>query len=352
MFLALKEIKREKMRYGLIVLMIFLISYLIYMLTGLAFGLASENTQAITSWQTKRVVLNESSNVSLSQSLISKKDIDQLKLTKDESIVGQTPVVAKKKSKSTLSAQFIGLKKSQYIYQDLTLISGRKWQKSNEVVADVAFKQKGYKLGDKVTLNGSNQTYKIVGFAKNAKINIAPILYGNLSTWRSLKLLSPQVAASGIISKRNYRTNLKDLKSYNLATFKNKLPGYKAQNMTFELMIGFLFIISLIIVAVFLYILTMQKLPNFAVMRAQGIGGKTLVSYTIWQSLILVISGCVIALLAMLLTTKVLPAAVPIEFTAIIASSGVLGMIAMGLLGSLIPIRSILRVDPKMAIGG
>ncbi|MUP60037.1 ABC transporter permease, partial [Veillonellaceae bacterium M2-4] len=42
MYLALKEIKKEKLRYGLIVFMIFLISYLIFILSGLAFGLASE----------------------------------------------------------------------------------------------------------------------------------------------------------------------------------------------------------------------------------------------------------------------------------------------------------------------
>ena len=53
MFLALKEIKYEKLRYGLITLMIFLIAYLIFMLSSLSVGLASENTQAVNSWQTR-----------------------------------------------------------------------------------------------------------------------------------------------------------------------------------------------------------------------------------------------------------------------------------------------------------
>ena len=38
--------------------------------------------------------------------------------------------------------------------------------------------------------------------------------------------------------------------------------------MTFEFMIGFLLIISLIVIAVFLYIITIQKLSNYAVLRA------------------------------------------------------------------------------------
>lgn len=75
MFLALKEIKHEKLRYGLIILMIFLISYLIFMLSSLAVGLASENTQAIDSWSAKKIVLNKNSNISLSQSILTKKDL-------------------------------------------------------------------------------------------------------------------------------------------------------------------------------------------------------------------------------------------------------------------------------------
>ena len=56
MFLALKEIKHEKLRYGLIILMIFLISYLIFMLSSLAVGLASQNTQAIENWNAQKIV--------------------------------------------------------------------------------------------------------------------------------------------------------------------------------------------------------------------------------------------------------------------------------------------------------
>ncbi len=46
MFLALKEIKKEKLRSGLIIFMIVLIGYLIFILTSLALGLAQQNTDA------------------------------------------------------------------------------------------------------------------------------------------------------------------------------------------------------------------------------------------------------------------------------------------------------------------
>lgn len=47
MFLALKEMKHEKLRYGLIVAMIVLISYLMFFLMGMMLGLQNENDAAI-----------------------------------------------------------------------------------------------------------------------------------------------------------------------------------------------------------------------------------------------------------------------------------------------------------------
>ncbi|WEV40009.1 ABC transporter permease [Lactobacillus sp. ESL0684] len=352
MFLAIKEIKREKLRYGLIVLMIFLISYLIFILSSLATGLASENTQALESWNAQQVVLNKNANVSMNQSLLSKADLEQAHIGKDEALVGQTAVVVKSKNRKQVSAQFIGLKKQQFIYHEQELVSGRKAHNKNEITVDDAFKNKGYRLGDKLKLNGSKKQYKIVGFVTNAKINIAPIIYGELSTWKSLRQTMPDTQASAIISRNaDYHYNHDNTKTYPVKQFINKLPGYTAQNMTFELMIGFLFVISLIIIAVFLYILTMQKMQNFAVMRAQGIPSSVLVKATIGQAFVLVVAGVVFGLLAMTLTAQVLPAAVPMSFTPEIILSGSLGLLLMGLIGSLIPVRSILKVDPIKAIG-
>ncbi|MBC6342775.1 ABC transporter permease [Lactobacillus kimbladii] len=352
MFLAIKEIKREKLRYGLIILMIFLISYLIFVLSALATGLASENTQALESWDAQKVVLNKNANVSMSQSFLTKSDLKRASLSKDEALLGQIPVVVKKAGRPQISAQFIGVKKKQFIYHDQELIAGRRAKKNYEVAVDQAFKTKGYKIGDKMALNGSSRKYKIVGFVKNAKINIAPIIYGTLGSWKKLRQGMPTLEASAIISRNNhYKYNYKNSKTYPIDQFIKKLPGYTAQNMTFELMIGFLYIISLIIIAVFLYILTMQKMHNYAVMRAQGISSSTLVKATVSQAIILVLAGLIIALAAMFVTVKVLPAAVPVSFTPEIILTGTVGLLLTAIIGSLIPIRSILKVDPAQAIG-
>lgn len=202
MFLALKEIKHEKLRYGLIIAMIALISYLIFILTSLALGLAQENTAAIDSWKIKSVVLNKDSDTNLRQSLLTTEQVNKLTKNKNNAVIAETTVVAKATDKEKQSASFIGLEKEQFINRDLKISSGRKFTNNHEVVVDDSFKQKGYKLGDYLTLNSDSTKYKIVGFTHNAKINISPIIYGTTTTWQNLRGMGSNFGGSAIVSKK------------------------------------------------------------------------------------------------------------------------------------------------------
>ncbi|WP_288760556.1 ABC transporter permease [uncultured Lacticaseibacillus sp.] len=351
MFLALKEIKKEKLRSGLIIAMIVLISYLIFILTSLALGLAQQNTDAIRSWNVDKVVLNADANTDMRQSFLSQQQVG--KLTSKEAYIGETTVVAKAKGRKQLSAVFIGLKADQFVAKNVQLTSGRRVRAGHEVVVDEAFKLAGYKLGSRVKLNADETKYTIVGFTKDAKLNIAPVVYGQLSTWRALRGMANGPVASAVVSRNaDYKNGRAGTKTYTTDQIIAKLPGYQAQNTTFGMMIGFLMVISLVIIAVFLYILTMQKLPNYAVLRAQGIPSRVLVGATVSQSFILVVSGLIIGSLLAAVTALVVPAAVPMAFDIPALSGVAVALLVMAMLGALVPIKSVLSVDPVSVIGG
>jgi len=351
MFLALKEIRKEKVRSGMIAAMIVLIGYLIFILTSLALGLAQQNTDAINSWGANNVTLNADANIDMRQSMITKKQAGTL--SNKEAYIGQASVVAKAKNHSRVSAVFIGTKPSQFVAKSIKLESGRQPANQHEIVVDDSLKRNGYKLNSQLKLNDDKTKYKIVGFTKDAKMNVAPVIYGRLSAWGDLKEIKTGPIASAIVSKNaDYKTKNSKLKTYTKDKFISELPGYSAQTLTFELMIVFLMIISLIVIAVFLYILTMQKLPNYAVLRAQGIPSKLLVNATISQSVLLVASGLLIAAVLTIVTALVMPASVPMAFDIPILTAVGAGLLVMAMIGGLIPIRSVLRVDPVSVIGG
>lgn len=351
MFLALREIRHEKLRYGLIIGMIVLVTYLVFILSGLSYGLAQQNTQAISSWRVDRIALNKDANDSLSQSVITKQAADKVKLTSHEAYLGQMGVVAKAKGQAKLSAQFLGIDRDQLIYRRVKVTAGHKPTKANQILVDDSFKDNGYRLGDKVTLNAADGQYRIVGFTHNAKLSVAPVIYGSLGTWRTLSHLTADFQASGIVSTRS-TFKAQGLSTLPLSKFINKLPGYSAQNTTFSFMIGFLMVIAMVVIAVFLYILTMQKLPNYAVLRAQGIPAKILVTTTITQALLLVVAGLAIGAGLTLGTVLLLPAGVPMSFNVPLLGAVTGGILLTGVVGALIPVKVILNVDPVSVMGG
>ncbi|MCM0583139.1 ABC transporter permease [Weissella diestrammenae] len=355
MFLSIREIRHNKFRYGLVITVIMLISYLIFILSALALGLANQNTAAVDAWQTNSVVISQDANVNLNQSLLNQKQVAHYQESDNENValVATAPAVATIDSKR-LSVNYIGLNFSEFIFRNLTLEFGKWPSKSNEVIVSDKLKNNGVKLHHQMHIGQSHQIYEVVGFVKNAEYNIAPIIYGKLENWHLIKGVSQQFVGSGIISKKVLSVNEKPQNTAIISkqTLINKMPGYVAQTTTFIFMIGFLVVISLIVVTIFLYILTMQKKQNFAVLRVQGIPVRYLISNTLFETLfIMIVSICIAGGLAAL-TGLFLPQSVPMYFDTPLLTGIGLAIIITGTMGALIPIRIISKIEPISAIGG
>lgn len=354
MFLALKEIKHSKFRYALITIMIMMISYLVFILMGMMFGLADENKAAINSWGTQTVFLNKNANGSLSASMITKDQLPKNGLNDHEALVGQVPVVITRAKHQQLkeNAQVIGLDRQQFIAkQKIKLTAGHQAKGTHQIVVDEGLRDKGYRIGDQVRLNSSQQKYRIVGFAENAKLNVAPVIYTTLNNWQQLKGVNDQVVASGVVADQAESADrFNQLSRYSVTSFINKLPGYTAQNNTFTFMIAFLMVISLVIIAVFLYILTMQKISNYAVLRAQGIPARHLVNATLAQAAVLMLAGVIGGVVFTWITQLILPAAVPMLMNWPIIAGISIVLVLLGMLGALLPVRMILKIDPVRAL--
>lgn len=98
MFLAWKEIKHSKTRFALIIGVMILVSYLVYFLTGLAYGLAQDNRTSVDKWEADAIVLTDESNTNINMSMMTIKQAEEV--TADETaLLGLAPSVIRKKGK-------------------------------------------------------------------------------------------------------------------------------------------------------------------------------------------------------------------------------------------------------------
>ena len=128
------------------------------------------------------------------------------------------------------------------------------------------------------------------------------------------------------------------------------LPGYSAQVLTFSLMIGALIIIASTVLGIFIYVLTLQKRPVLGILKARGVPTSYLIRSGCAQTLVLSVAGIGIGLLLTIMTSLVLPRAVPFRISALLDLLIVTAFIVVSVIGGFISVRVISRIDPVEAI--
>ncbi len=131
-----------------------------------------------------------------------------------------------------------------------------------------------------------------------------------------------------------------------------ELPGYAAEQMTIQMILWILLIISAVILGIFFYILTLQKQSQYGVLKAIGMKMTEINTIMLSQILMLSVFGVVIGNSLAFLLASVLPAAMPfylkLSDVLLISCVFVLISLAFGLFST----RYVAKVDPLMVIGG
>lgn len=373
MFLALKEMKKEKRRFLLIISIFALISYLVYFLTGLAYGLAIDNRTAVDQWEASQIVIAKGSNNNISSSMIDEesfskdlKDLDYEFLNISRSAAYINGVVDED---STINIALLGLRKDSDRFPEI--IEGESIKESMDAVASLSLKEEeGIKIGDELKLSMNGEVFKIVGFTGDYKFNISPVIYTELEeasistlVYKNLEKngdgkmpasvgekIPKRVSAALIYTDRDI-SKLSD--SYDvvpMAKFIKEIPGYYAQLLTFGLMIGFLILIAAIVLGVFLYIITLQKNQTFGIMKIQGISNAYIGNSVVIQTFFISFIGLSSGLILTFLTDFFLPNTVPFRSNFPFLGAISLAMMVTAQIGAFFSVRSVSKVDPLEVI--
>lgn len=355
MFLAWNEIKKNKLRFALITGVLMLVSYLVFFLSGLATGLKDMNRESVDKMDATAIILTVESDLSLYQSSMELSDLDRFDVD-EMAIISQMSAVATNGDKKT-NVSIFGIHPDEFIMPNVT--EGEEFKDLNEVIASDVLKDDGFEIGDKLHLSSTEESLTIVGFTDKARFNASPVLYTAIDSINKIKFGESadinKDRINGAVIRTDDLSSIKDtdsLEVIEIETFIKKLPGYTEQNLTLNFMIYFLFGISAVIVAIFLYVLTVQKISMFGIMKAQGISNAYLSRSVIAQTFILAAVGVLIGFGLTILTGAFLPNAVPVSFDIPIMLLYGVVLVAVAILGAVFSVLTIVKIDPLKAIGG
>lgn len=358
MFLALREFRHARLRYALVTGVIAMVASLVFILSGLANGLATGNSEAIEAIDAEGFVVASGSEYLLDRSRLSE---DVITAVQDADGVEETaPMVATAgnvrngDSDDVIGVSIIAVNPDSFLDPGAT--SGDSLADAPDgIVIDKSLENEGIEVGDMLTFDPSGLELEVVGVTSGHQYRLAPTLFVNLE-----KMPEINTESNGAINTLAVRGDSDAIEALpdsvdgimvgSETQMIESLPGYQEQALTLNLIQGFLIVIAAGIIAAFFFILTLQKMGELGVMKALGATTVELAKALVFQAIFLGIIGVLIGIGAGFLMQILAEGTVPykLDWMQTLMFGGLILLVAV--IGTLLSLFKIARVDPLDAI--
>lgn len=361
MKIAWNEIKYQPKKFILIEVLIVIMMFMVIFLSGLSNGLGRIITAQIENFGEVHYILSKDSQGVIPFSNLTNQnvtEIEALKLEDSFGLVIQRSSLSKEDEDNNQDVTFFAIDQLNLVSSKVETMDYSLEKLGNqEVVLDESYKEKGIAVGDTIQDKTSKENLTVVAFAKNAKYGHSSIAFVTTETYEAMrKKIDPNYTWKPQTIITNQTINSEDLSSqlvvYNSKELIKKIPGYTATNLTLTMITWVLLVASSAVLGVFFYILTLQKLQQFGVLKAIGMSMKQITMIQLSQISILSIIGVSIGLGCALGLVFVLPSSMPFYMTLQGNVTIALSFIMISILCGILSILKIKQVDPIEVIGG
>lgn len=378
MFLALRELRFARGRFGLMGAVIALIAVLMVMLSGLSAGLVNDGVSGLKSLPVTAFAFNEGTKTdnAFSRSVV---DTEQVAAWRDQPGVAEAEPVGAGMVNATTDAgtqidlSLFGLTPGSFLAPEVS--EGTSVAGLDGVVVSSTARDEGLVLGSVLTLDRLDTTLTVIGFTESqATFGHVDMAFLPLDTWR---VISSGTAQPGIPTQAQVDALDTEVASVialraapdvtidtaagdaaagtstvPLAESFNSSPGYEAETLTLSMIQFFLYAICGLVVGAFFTVWTIQRRHELAVLRAIGASGGYLLRDGLAQAVILLVTFTAIGVAAGLGLGLLMPSGMPfaLEATPILIASGL--TILLGLIGAAVSIVRVTRINPINALGG
>ncbi|MBT2443707.1 FtsX-like permease family protein [Streptomyces sp. ISL-36] len=358
MFVAWRDLRFAKGRFTLMGTVIVLITLLVGLLSGLTAGLARENISAITGLPADRLAFAappSGQSVSFTNSTVTRDEwrrwARQPGVTAAEPLGIRTLNAAAGDRTAAVSA--FGTEPAAGVAPE----SG-KLGPGRVVLSESAAQELGAAVGEAVRLGPLEAT--VAAVAGDASYSHTPVVWTSLDDWQKLghSGTTPEEQATVVVLTGGGGADwaagdeAAGTESRTVDEALTAIGSYQAENGSLQLMRGFLFVISALVIGAFFTVWTIQRSGDVAVLKALGASTPYLLKDALGQAVLMLGAGTVLGTgLAVLVGALVSGGDVPfvLEPRTVLGPAAV--MIVLGVLGAALSIRRITAVDPLTALG-
>ena len=362
--LALQEMRRKKVQFGLISLIVGLVVYLLVMISALGTGLLSAMSGAVNSFDADLVVFSADSNDSLLRSELTAEQRDaivQLAGAGSTGAVGYMAATVQEDSAVEDVALF-GFQLASIAVPRVR--SGRALQGDGEILIDRSLSRStDLEVGDQITMRNALIDYQlaIVGEVDEGQFLGLPSAYVVLDQWREMRYpgQAGNVPAAGVLLVRGDTSALgaqieaaiPNTSVLSKSDAISAIGGVTEQERVVMAIEFFSFVIGVLVIGSFFFVLTMQRGYEIAIFKALGASSWYVFGQLIRQVVAVAMVGLALGVPLALMTDAALPGDIPLEITSGAFLTGGVSITIAALLGSLLSARQVVRVNPMSALG-
>jgi putative ABC transport system permease protein len=362
--IGLLEMRRRKLQFALIALIVTLISYLVLMINGLGVGLNEQAGSALRSFDADSIAYSDRAGLSVIRSEMSPDlvtAIQQQFREEDTAPLGYLAANYRDKDGEVDSAAFLGYDPGSI--GEPTVVEGRKLtpEDVDGLLVDRSFlKYTGFEVGDTITVSIrlAERDFTIVGVTNEGSFFFQPSVYLLRTTWRELKYgegaENAPAASIVLLSESHAGERGEGWQAVSKSEAFANIEGVSGQQSTVVALRVFGYVIGGLVIGVFFYVLTLQKVSQIGVMKAVGASSFFVFRQLLVQVLAISVIGVLIAVPLAWGTNRLLqevPDPVPVAFTTGTFVTTAALLIAMATVGAAFSGRQVAKVDPIIALG-
>jgi putative ABC transport system permease protein len=358
MKLAWKEIRFNLKKYLLIEILIIFMIFMVMFLSGLANGLGRAVSSGIENMDTTQFIISTDAEKLISVSRLDKEILEQIKSSNDSkaALDIQRMNLSIKGHSEKLDVSYFAINTEEFLNPEV--IKGSKLTKDQYgIVLDDAFIEEGIAVGDTLVDAASGIELTVTGFTKDAMYGHIPVGFISMDTFTDIQTaINPnyELKYHVIALQGDKVVDLSNdgIEQVDKATIIKNIPSYQAEQLTINMILWVLVFVSAAILDVFFYIITLQKLKQFGVMKAIGMRMGEILTIQFSQVVILAGFGVICGNVLTYLMALMLPKSMPFYLNQ--ANTGVISIafVVIAICSSLISATQIAKVDPVKIIGG
>ncbi|MGW2545978.1 ABC transporter permease [Kitasatospora sp. NPDC001574] len=355
MFVAWRDLRFAKGRFALMGTVIVLITVLVGLLSGLTAGLGRQNVSAVTGLPADHLAFArpaDGQKLSFTDSRLTPEQWQEwarVPGVTSAQPLGITTTRAAAGPRSAALSVFGVPDGSALAPQDALLGPGR------AVLSQTAAQDLGgLRPGDAFTLAG--RPLQVAAVAGDASFSHTPVVWASLADWQQTApggaghatVVALTTASGADLAAADARLGTE---TRSRADSLAAIGSYTSENGSLQLMRGFLFAISALVIGAFFTVWTIQRSGDIAVLKALGASTRYLLRDALGQAVVLLVLGTAAGTAIAAGAGALIGSAVPFVLDAPTVLVPAAVMITLGAVGAALSVRRITSVDPLTALG-